>query len=64
MPALSAGGFDFPENVVENEERIRVLEILLEKMINRGNVTQQDYDDAQKRAAQELAEKYEGTEVE
>jgi hypothetical protein len=63
MPALSAGDFDFPENVAQNEERIRVLEILVQKMINRGNVTQNDYEEAQQQAAQELAQKYEGIEV-
>jgi len=63
MPALSAGDFNFPENVAENEQRIRVLEIIVQQMINRGNVTRQDYEDAQQQAAQELSQKYEGVEL-
>jgi len=63
MPALSAGDFNFPEKVAENEQRIRVLEIIVQQMINRGNVTRQDYEDAQQQAAQELSQKYEGVEL-
>lgn len=52
-----------PEQIIRNEERIITLEILIERIVNQGQVDQEDLEEARQQAAEQLAEKYEEVEV-
>lgn len=51
-----------PKQIVENERRIAILEILVERIVNYGSVDQDDLEAAKKQAAKQLSEKYDEVE--
>lgn len=51
-----------PQQIVENERRIAILEILVERIVNFGSVDQDDLESAKKQAAKQLSQKYDEVE--